>query len=358
MAHEFLLEFLGQFVPKLIVIDDKFSCSNLAFDASDFSSFAMLGPAASRLWPSVADGKALFDPVMAFMGNRGEEPRDRGDDGNVEVSEKLKSLEHFASGEKQDDLSDEVSPVSTSEKENLISETMGRTDVESSLSSLSMTLRPEVGKAEPESNIIQVEEDLPVLQKHDPSFEKQSQSNENEFISIVGSQSGEIIQESSADIEQDNVTVLPVPDSSHAVVDSHKIHDKQETEEGIPHSGSPEHFDTHYSGQLRLEEKSPGSTSTNISKIKDLSEVGGQFLSSHSSLLDSAKELPVFSASNELTEVGSPMKVSQGSKEANYKSMLTGLSDSRDLFAELEIIKKEKEMMEAALQGAARQAQV
>lgn len=319
----------------------------------------MLGPAASRLWPSVADGKALFDPVMAFMGNRGEEPRDRGDEGNVEVSEKLKSLEHFASEEKQDDLSDEVSPVSTSEKENLISETMGRIDVESSLSSLSMTLRPEVGKAEPESNIIQAEEDLPVLQKQNLSFEEQSQSNEKEFISIVGSQSGEIIQESSADIEQDDVTVLPVPDSSNAVVDSHKIHDKQETEEGIPRSGSPEHFDTHYSGQLRLEEESPGSTSTNISKIKDLSEVvDGQFLSSHSSLQDSAKELPVFSASNELTEVGSPMKVSQGSKEANYKSMLTGLSDSRDLFAELEIIKKEKEMMEAALQGAARQAQV
>lgn len=319
----------------------------------------MLGLAASRLWPSVADGKALFDPVMAFMGNRGDEPQDRGDDGNVKVSEKLKSSEHFVSEEKQDDLPGEVLPVSTSEKENLISETMGRTDIESSLSSLSMTLRPEIGKAEPESIIIQAEEDLPVLQKQDLSSEDKIQSNEKEFISIVGSDPGENIQESSADTEQDNVTPLPASDGSQAVVDSHKIHDKQEKEYGIPCSGCPEHLDTHDSGQLRLEEESPRSTPTNISNIKDLSEVSdGQFPSSQSLLHDSAKELPVFSASNELTEVGSPMKVSQGSKEENYKSMIAGLSNSRDLFAELETIKKEKEMMEAALQGAARQAQV
>ncbi|PKU84523.1 Golgin candidate 5 [Dendrobium catenatum] len=52
---------------------------------------AMFEPAASRIWPSVVDKKALFDPVMAFMGNREDELHNQGDSGTIEVSEKVKS---------------------------------------------------------------------------------------------------------------------------------------------------------------------------------------------------------------------------------------------------------------------------
>ncbi|XP_020687505.1 golgin candidate 5 isoform X1 [Dendrobium catenatum] len=318
--------------------------------------------AASRIWPSAVDRKALFDPVMAFMGNRGDEPRNRGDGGTVEVSEKVKSSEHLASEEKQDDLPGEVSPVTKAEtevlleKENLISETMGRNDFESSLSSLSMTLGPDKGEAKPESNIVQAEEDLADLKKQDLSSQEQTHSNEKELVSIVGSQSGEIIQESSADTELD--IVLTTPDSSHDAVNSQKMHDKQETEESMLRIGSPEHHDTQDSGQSSLEGESPGSIRPNISMIKDLSEVSyGESSSSQSLLQDPAKVLPDSSASNELMEVGSQMKISEDSKETNYRSMTAGLSDSRNLLAELEKVKKEREMMEAALQGAARQAQ-
>ncbi|KAI0488839.1 hypothetical protein KFK09_028678 [Dendrobium nobile] len=319
--------------------------------------------AASRIWPSAVDRKALFDPVMAFMGNRGDELRNRGDGGTVEVSEKVKSSEHLASEEKQDDLPGEVSPVTKAEtevlleKENLISETMGRNDFESPLSSLSMTLVPDKGEAKPESNIVQAEEDLADLKKQDLSSQEQTHSNEKELVSIVGSQSGEIIQESSADTELD--IVLPTPDSSHDAVNSQKMHDKQETEESMLRIGSPEHHDTQGSGQSRLEGESPGSIRPNISMIKDLSEVSyGESSSSQSLLQDPAKVLPYSSASNELMEVGSQMKISEDSKETNYRSMTAGLSDSRNLLAELEKVKKEREMMEAALQGAARQAQI
>ncbi|PKU68059.1 Golgin candidate 5 [Dendrobium catenatum] len=34
---------------------------------------AMFEPTASRIWPSAVDRKALFDPVMAFTGNREDE---------------------------------------------------------------------------------------------------------------------------------------------------------------------------------------------------------------------------------------------------------------------------------------------
>lgn len=319
---------------------------------------------ASRLWPSAADRKALFDPVMVFMGSRGDEPRNRGDGGTVEVSENVKSSEHLAPEEKLDDPSREVSPVSTVEtevvleKENLISETMGRTDVEPLPSLLSMALGPDNGNTEPESNIIQAEEDSSDPIKQDLSSHEQTQSNEQELISIVGSQSGEIIQENSTDTEQDNVVVLPTSDSSHDVVDFKKIHDRQETEESMFRVGSLEHLDIQDSDQPRLEKESPISTPQNISKIKDLNDVAyGHSPSSQSLLQDPSKESPDFSASNELMELGSQMNISEEVKETNHMSMIVGLSDSRNLLAELETVKKEKEMMEAALQGAARQAQ-
>lgn len=318
---------------------------------------------ASRIWPSAADRKALFDPVMAFMGNMGDEPRHRGDDGTAEASEKVKSSD-VASEEKQDDLSGEVPPVSTAEteivpeKENLISETMGISDVESPSSSLSMILEPYKGNAESESNIVQAEEDLPDPKEQDLSSQVQTQSNEKELISIIGSQSGEIIQESSADTKQDNVIVLPAPTRSPDVVDFQKIHDKQEKEESMLHIGSSEHLYILDSGQSRLEGESPGSTPPHISKIKYLNEAfDGESPSSQSSLQDTAKESPDFNAFNDSTEVGSHMKISEDIKETNYRSMITGLSDSRNNLSELENVKKEKQMMEAALQGAARQAQ-
>ncbi|XP_020579363.1 golgin candidate 5 isoform X2 [Phalaenopsis equestris] len=315
---------------------------------------------ASRLWPSAAERKALFDPVMAFMGNRGEEPRNKGDGGAVEVSEKVKTSEHLASEEKQDELPGAVSPISKAEtevvleKENLISETTGRTDVESPSNSLSKALGPDKGQAEPDPVFIQAEEDLPDPRK----LHLSSENNEKELISIVGSQYAEIMGESSADTEQDDVIVLSAPDSSHDVVDSQKIHDNPEKEEDMPCIGSPGHFDIDDSVQSRLEVESPGSTPSNISKIKDLSEVlDGESPTSRISLQDPAKDLADFGAINELRELGSQVKVSQDSKETNYQNMIASPSDSRILLAELQIVKKEREMMEAALHGAARQAQ-
>lgn len=325
----------------------------------------MFGPSASRLWPSAADRKALFDPVIAFMGSRGDESRNRGDDGTMEVPENEKSSEHLASEEKQDDLPGEVSPVSTAEievvleKENLISETMGKAVVASHPTSLSMALGLDKAKAEPESNIIEAEESLSDPKKQDLSSQEQTQSNEKELISIVGSQSGKTFLESSTDMDQDSAIVLPTSDSSHDAVEFQKIHEKRETEESMFHVGSPGHLDIHDSGEPMLEKESPVSAPQNFSKIKDLNEdANGQSPSSQSLLQDPAKESPDFSASNELTELGSQMKISQDGKETNYMSMVAGLSDSRNLLADLDTVKKEKEMMEAALQGAARQAQV
>lgn len=319
---------------------------------------------ASGIWPSAAERKALFDPVMAFMGNRGDESHNRGDDEASELSKKVESLEHSSPEEKQDDLPIDVSQESTteteliSEKESPNLEVTGENNIEfpSRSSSLSLTLGPDKDKIESASNIVQIEEELPDPKIEDLSFLQQKQSHEKELDSIISSQSGEVGHEGSAGVDEDSVITLPAADSSHAVNNSQKIHDKQGLEENIHHIDSPKHLDAHDIGQSRNESESLGSTPLHISEIKDLSSVSdGQFSSSHSSLQDSA--LQDFSASNGSIEVGSPMRNSGDSNETNDRSMMIDLSESANLLIDIEKVKKEREMMEAALQGAARQAQ-
>lgn len=319
---------------------------------------------ASGIWPSAVDRKTLFDPVMAFMGNRGDESQNRENGGALEILEKVESTEHPASEEKQGDLPSEVPTLSTdetelgSEKESLILETMRRSDVESpsNNNSLSFSLGPDKDKSESQSNILQAEETLRDPKIEVLSFSEQKQNNEKELSSIVCSQSGEIGCKTSVDIDQNSIIILPALDSSHDGDNSQKTHDKQEMEENIDHIGSHKHIDALDSGQSSIERESPGSTPLHISKIKDLSDFpDGQSPTSHSSLQDSA--IQVFNASKELAERGSPMNSSEDITEKMDKSMMMGLSDSANLLTEMEKVKKEKEMMEATLQGAARQAQ-
>ncbi|PKU70515.1 hypothetical protein MA16_Dca026115 [Dendrobium catenatum] len=113
-------------------------------------------------------------------------------------------------------------------------------------------------------------------------------------------------------------------------------------EESMLHIGSPEHHDTQESGQSRLKGESPGSTHPNISMIKDLSEVPyGESSSSQSLLQDPAKVHTIRLQSGTSSRLGrldlcSQMRISKDCKETNYRSMTAGLSDSRNLFDELE----------------------
>ncbi|PKA62883.1 Golgin candidate 5 [Apostasia shenzhenica] len=329
---------------------------------------------ASGIWPSAADRKALFNPVVAFMGSRaGEESRKRGDDsgskadgGASEQSEKAEASENPAMEGKQAEIPTEVLHLSQAETIPLMNqetETLERTvvrDVDpfSSNSTLDMPLEPDKDKADSEYRIIKTEDDAPNLKI---LVSVKDEANRKLLGTSAESQLGESSYENASNVEQTDLIHLSTPDSSYDIIGSINKHEWQESEEKIPHTIPPIQPDVPGNDHIRIRSKNLGPTPPHTSMIDDSSEVpDGKYSNLSSSIQDQVEEPNIahnIIALTEPIEVGSPAKSAEDAIEINSKSEMMGLSDSIIIMRELEKVKKEKEMMEAALHGAARQAQ-
>ncbi|KAF6134164.1 hypothetical protein GIB67_013561 [Kingdonia uniflora] len=291
---------------------------------------------ASGLWPSATDRKALFEPMMAFMGHKSEE-------NSVESSEEVESLEYPSPIEQNKEVfTDEVpssitEQTSSPEQENEESESKGETK------------NTDPDETEAESQLLESKKSDPTVinvETHN-SF---SHLQQEESTKLASSE----ISEPEESKSQDQVEIIsPVSDESHS--DINILEQKLEAEDIIEKS-SPvqlEELDAREAG----DEIDSNPTSTSILKEESTSE-----LVSNNSSDPSSPEMVAEVVGH---ESGSLLNTSERNKVNDFDvdtkdqrlSSGTNVSDTIDSDINLEKVKMEMKMMEAALQGAARQAQ-
>ncbi|KAK1574827.1 hypothetical protein Q3G72_000258 [Acer saccharum] len=303
---------------------------------------------ASGLWPSSTDRKALFDPVMAFMGQKSEE-------GDTESLEKPESLPDSPKDEEKGEVETERSLQSATEQ-NAAKEEKESLKTEADEDDK----HPET--AESESQMMPVEPPESTIQNVEAS---DSIDKQKEISDVRLSEDRELVEAESEPVEVDQVEIVP-PDESHNVVDMHEISGQEKTEESKDEE------------KAQAEEIAEKIQAEILSIIQ--AEVGTEPADSHSvssEVNEGARELflpstlPPNEASETVSTSVSPendakvkaVEVDQQANDSatdNKEQRLSSeaiVSDSPASVHELEKLKIEMKMMETALQGAARQAQ-
>ncbi|XWS11943.1 hypothetical protein CRYUN_Cryun37aG0048300 [Craigia yunnanensis] len=315
---------------------------------------------ASGLWSS--DRKALFDPVMAFMGHKSEES-------DVESSGKLESSRTPPKVEEKEEAKTDRSlhsPEKTTveedkqavklEKDNEHSEALERAD----------TAISDPGKAESKSEAVSAEPSESTFQNVElsdsPNNEQQKESSEVEPSEDSKSKETKL---DTAEVDQVE-DAEPVPVESIDAVDIHETKDEQKTQTGeILEKGSPfkseESSDSQAGAGGVPDELVPlSSHSINVEETNSAREFSlptvlpsyeAQGTVSESVFLENdakTKRIEVDQQTND-SEIDA--------KEDIRLSSATTMLESADSMHELEKVKMEMKMMESALQGAARQAQ-
>ncbi|KAA3489285.1 golgin candidate 5-like [Gossypium australe] len=312
---------------------------------------------ASGLWPS--DRKALFDPVVSFMGQKGEENA-------VESSGKLESSQDPRKAVEKEEaetysstcphektsVEDDKAAVKL-EKENKHSEAVERAD----------TAISESGKAESEPEPVSTEPSQTTFQNVGSSDSPDTEQQKESFVTVISDDSDS--KEAKLDkAEVDQVEdAEPVPAKSIDAVDILESKDEQKTHtEEISDKSSPVKSDE---SSDRQDDAGAGPDESVLS-------------SSHSISVEetnSVQEFPlpnvlpsyeaqgtvsesVFVGNDEKVEVNEQTNDSETDvKEEMHLSSATIMPASVDSMHELEKVRMEMKMMESALQGAARQAQ-
>ena len=342
---------------------------------------------ASGLWPSGTDRKALFDPVMALMGHKSEES-------TGESSPKTESSEHPPVVEEPSEKPE--SPQHKSEVEEKEENEHGNDRSLHSASEQATTEEenevPEVdkdaehpGMAEGTDNVIsnpdQAESDslpMPAIQPEPTSQDGEtleSVGNLQENLEVGPSENSELVQAKSGAIEVDQVdssTILTheasnVVDMSESMdeqktqiesTDKHMLQAEEDTETVVPVQAEAS-IDSHAGGATESSGLHSVFTEETASTGESSNDQSPRVLPS-----DEASARVSESVSPESHEIVKAVEVDQQANDnvTNIKeqelSSGTNVSDSLDNVLELEKVKKEMKMMETALQGAARQAQV
>ncbi|XP_022714995.1 golgin candidate 5-like isoform X1 [Durio zibethinus] len=315
---------------------------------------------ASGLWSS--DRKALFDPVMAFMGHKSEESV-------VESSEKLESSQNPPKVEEKEEAETDRSVRSHEktnveedkqtvklEEDNKHSEAVDRAD----------TVISDPAKAEPESKTCSAELSESTFQNVELS-DSPDNEQQKESIDVVPSKDSDSKEAKLDTAEVDQVEdAKAVPAESTDVVDMHETKDEKETQtEEILDKGSPvkseESGDSKSGAGSGPDEPLPSSShSISVEETNSALEFSlptvlpsyeSQGMVSESVFLEN-------DANTKRVEVDQQTNDSEtDAKEELRLSSATTISDSADSMHELEKVKMEMKMMESALQGAARQAQ-
>jgi hypothetical protein len=337
---------------------------------------------ASGLWASATDRKALFDPVMALMGQKSEESagessamqessqhlptveKSSGDPGSPQHKSKVEEKEGT---EPETDRSlHSAAEKATAENENEVRkadkdaehpETAGETN--------NVILYPD--KAESELTLMPVIQPEPSGQDVE-TLESVGKLQEKEISEVGHTENSELVQAKSGVIEVDEVeSSMIVPHKSHNVVDMSESMDEQKTQ--VENTDKQKSQAEELSETIGLVQTEASSTEPSGLHSASTEETDSTDESSNYPL---PTALPSDEASAMVSDLVSPenhaidkavevdQQVNDNETDIKEQQLSPGLnvSDSSDSMLELEKVKREMKMMETALQGAARQAQV
>ncbi|EYU21470.1 hypothetical protein MIMGU_mgv1a000723mg [Erythranthe guttata] len=363
--------------------------SALGFDEKSDTA----GSTSESLWPSATDRKALFEPIMGFMGQKGGES-------TAEQLEEPNSSKP-ASPVKEEQLANDRSTNNASEQISYGEE--GSEEVKKADVDTRSTEETDDGSGgEPEDKVTadpneaevvsllipaEVSEQIPVQvdQTESANNLQKDERSEEALPKLLQSAEGE----STGHMGQVEV-IASVPTKDHATESHESMDELKEEDEGEEAEKEKEEKEEEEDEKKEKEETKEkeeekevkevfpaqipdvSSNSPNESRISDASDTPHKTGDAEDSSKDNLPALHQIyleaseEASNVVTHqddtIVSPVELKQLSGDnSNVKEQHLGttrnLSDIADSAAELDKVKKEIKMMETALQGAARQAQ-
>ncbi|KAI8019698.1 Golgin candidate 5 [Camellia lanceoleosa] len=330
---------------------------------------------ASGLWSSGTDTKTIFEPVIAFMGHK-------GDESTVESIEKPESSESPSSVEEKEEAANDRSTNSATElirpaevvnqeSSHVLPDAAEGTNI--AIAEGTNAVIVDIGKSEPVNlNKSESESDsqpIPV-ESSESNVEHAEEPNSlkppNQETSALGPfENSELVEAKPGTNEVDQVeSSALVPPESHFVVNLHETSDEQKMqEEEIVENSSPVQAEDAVSEiQAGMETELPGSVSPTSKETESAEEHFTDDLPAVPPP-DEASEMVSEPVSHENDTIAREVELYQQAsdyepdvKEQRVSSGISA-SDIADSVVELESLKREMKMMETALQGAARQAQ-
>ncbi|KAJ7963024.1 golgin candidate 5 [Quillaja saponaria] len=344
------------------------------------------------MWPTATDRKALFDPVISFMGQKSEEStaetsailESSQQQPEAENSlEKPESLDKSA-GEGREGVETDKS-VDAAAKESSALETtyeeqnkvvMGEKDDEDPESADgTTTMISDLGKADSESHLEPVEPPESTIQNVNIAVSVDN-VQENEISAVRSTDSPELVQPKLVTVGEEQLEGSTIEqDETHTVgnmYENHSAHEQKTQEENEEEkTQSREGVETVSPVQSQASSDSKNDDGTEPSGVSNVDNVETGS-SVHSYNEDMSSGIP----STEAPEVVSKLvslendafvkaierdqvtnDVEADIKEQRLSSATNRFDTSSDAVLELEKVKIEMKMMETALQGAARQAQ-
>ncbi|KAG4124956.1 hypothetical protein ERO13_D10G069800v2 [Gossypium hirsutum] len=304
---------------------------------------------ASGLWSS--ERKPLFDPVLAFMGQKSEEsaaessgklesshaPPEAEEKEKAETDRSVHS--HVKTTVEEDKQADEL------EKDNEHLETVNREDT--------ATLDPCKAESESESETVSAEPSESVSMNVDSSDspDNEQQKESSDVVPSAGSDSMEAKLDT-AEVSPVEVAE-PVPAESSTAVDMHETNEQKTQMNEILEKGSPikseESSDSQADAGNGPDDPTPSSSNSVVVEETKSAQA-----------LLSPTELVFLENDESAKTVEVDRQINDGEADAKEELRLSSAAatpDSTDTIHELEKVKMELKMMESALQGAARQAQ-
>ncbi|KAL5756055.1 hypothetical protein ACOSQ2_020801 [Xanthoceras sorbifolium] len=318
---------------------------------------------ASGLWPSSTDRKALFDPVMAFMGHKNEES-------DTESEEKPESLLQPPKAEEKGQVETESLPQSGAEQTTAKEEKEARkTEEDEDVKHPQTAERVDAvisdhGKAESESPTVPTEARESTI-KNVESSDSIDNLQQKEILDVSPSEDKESVEAKSEPGEVDRVETVP-PHESHNFVDTHESRGQEKKEESkdeekIQAEEIVEKIQAEILSIIQAEVNTEPAESDSVSA--EVNEGAREIILSGALPPNEPSETVSASASPENNAKVKAVEVDQQANDsatANKEQRLSSeanVSDSPHSVHELEKLKIEMKMMETALQGAARQAQ-
>ncbi|KAJ8505977.1 hypothetical protein OPV22_006863 [Ensete ventricosum] len=314
------------------------------------------GDEGSAKWTSASDNKGIFEPVMAFMGNKGEE-------GASKASGKAESFEHPPSAEESEKI---PSAETTALSDKGIEDSTSKVDDTDSNNASIVVNEP--------GELNEISAVVGSSHSHDETETLLSGSKEEAdsfpvFQHLVdadggasdNSQPGDSQLQIAESVESNVDSVFHAPEGLQHASDSQGSHIKNETEaEQLVDKGSPKHSNVAISVQESLEKEASVAIPVGIMKHDHPIELSDNNVPKPiGNEQDQNEASESVSHDDDATPKSAKLSSEAIAVEAeNDNAVSNNAPNSMNSFAEVEKVKQEMKMMEAALQGAARQAQV
>ncbi|XP_026437464.1 golgin candidate 5-like [Papaver somniferum] len=329
---------------------------------------------ASGLWPSGYDRKALFEPMMAFMGQKGEEEEEEeGDEDKDDESEKAEPSGVSSEEElkRTNDVAESVSEQSVSVDKDDSNEASQNKEEREHIPVEESTPSEDVDQ--PDTDKPEADSEPKMVEKVDLSEDSHSQM---EHLEVGTSEVPQLVESSPkvGDVEQVESSVVGgVPDETRSVTDveEQKVNPESTAEEGS--YVQVEEVDHQQSENVNA---APGSDSTNVISSESTSDSGQdplpnvpdtdrehdmvavsvphEVVSNTDSIDVKGREVDL---NTSIIEAHMQANVTEADNKDQRLSTVSNVSDLVDAALEIETLKTELKMMEAALLGAARQSQ-